>query len=346
MTSFTSKERGGQVGLLDLWNNFWSEPAGYCAPWIDEVTPWEGARWSEKENGEAHRRFYSSLYFHFGLTPPQRMVHRMKSRLTIEGGFEVHGNPPSPHGFTSNGWDNVFNRVARDHAPTGGGRWAFNISRLDEGVLKGMVVGAGGRRHRESEAHLKVLYVLGATVCSTSQLSGVPQVRLEFGPVWEAYGVPDQIRFRVASMLPLSERELKRACEVIAYNHSQAGDALAFAYEGDVRAGIMTITVRETAPIPPAPAPAPPTFPQRPEPRPRSQKRPQPPEAPTRPPEPAVSQTTSAPIPQDDGFPYEFYRGIGLIDDEDMVLVPTILGSVRVHMTNEEARKALLNYRP
>jgi hypothetical protein len=48
-------------------------------------------------------------------------------------------------------------------------------------------------------------------------------------------------------------------------------------------------------------------------------------------------------------LPYEFYRGLGLIDDEDMVLVTSIFGAdypMRMHMTNELAQEQLLKHKP
>jgi hypothetical protein len=67
---------------------------------------------------------------------------------------------------------------------------------------------------------------------------------------------------------------------------------------------------------------------------------------------PQYEPQQSAPAPQQeqgDSFPYEFYRGLGLIDDEDKVLVTSFFGPefpVRMDMRSEAAKEHLLSYKP
>ncbi|MDR6417469.1 hypothetical protein [Pseudarthrobacter sulfonivorans] len=296
-------------------------------------------------------RFYQTVYFHFGLTPPSHLAQKVRVPITVSDGwnggvirFEIHGRILSPIGFLSNGWDNPFNRIERE-TPAGKGRvWAYDITQLHQGVLRGDSVFPGDEAHRRSEEYLKTLYILGGGVMKS--LSSVPSIDLEFGHTWSRFGIPDKVSFQLSSMYPFNDDDLLRLVQLITHNQAGAGAPVKTSYSGNLAKGTMTITnedVTETqSDIPPQPENPRPSAPQAKDYDIRTKdglfefmenlKQ--------------AGNPAQQPGPTDDGFPYDFYRGLGLIDNEEMVALPSILGPIRVHMSSPDAKQFLLKYQP
>lgn len=295
-------------------------------------------------------RLYQTVYFHFGLTPPSHLAQRAKVPIILNEGwagavskFEIHGHILSPLGFLSNGWDNPFNRIARE-TPAGKGRvWAYDITRLHQSILVGDSVYPGDEAHLRSEEYLKTLFILGAGV--NKPLSSVPSIYLEFGRTWSRFGIPDKVSFSLNSMYPFNDDDLLRLVQLITHNQAGAGAPVKKSYSGNPATGDMTITTVDASEQPNIPL------------------------QPENPPATAsqlkdynvrtmeglfefmedlknAGNPAQRPGPTDDGFPYDFYRGLGLIDNEEMVAVPSILGPIRVHMSSPEAKQFLLKYQP
>ncbi|MDP9998400.1 hypothetical protein J2W15_001899 [Pseudarthrobacter sulfonivorans] len=296
-------------------------------------------------------RLYQTVYFHFGLTPPRYLAQKARVPITISDGwnggvimFEIHGRILSPTGFLSNGWDNPFNRIARE-TPAGKGRvWAYDITQLHQGVLKGDSVFPGDEAHRRSEEYLKTLYILGGGV--RKSLSSVPSIDLEFGHTWSRFGIPDKVSFELSSMYPFTDDDLLRLVQLIIHNQVGAGAPVKSSYSGNPAKGTLTITTEDVT-VTQSDIPPQPENPRAPAPRADDDgirtmeglaafmedlKQ--------------AGNPAQKPGPSDDGFPYDFYRGLGLIDNEEMVALPSILGPIRVHMSSPDAKQFLLKYQP
>lgn len=288
---------------------------------------------------------YRALYYAFGLTSPHLLNPSVRVPLRVHSGwdshlnsFEIRGNTFEPHWFTGYK-SSIFHTIIRNWPPAKNGAWAFDISRLHEGVLSGQTRINRDETYLQSEEHLKVLRLIGSS--SPYDLVSVPKIGLLFGPLWKQFGIPDRIDFQLNTVRPLGDRDLLRIVDLISNTYNRNGAPVSFSYSGNPATGTMTMTPMEDVQQPYVP----PTPPQ-------SQEQHQ---AKT---EQGPDRRTSdflnglndfvenhAPKPAD-GFPYEFYRGLGLIDNEDMVLVPTIMGDMRVHMTTDEAKLALLKHQP
>lgn len=287
----------------------------------------------------AFQELYRHTYFDFGLTPPRNVrenqvvpmaVSTWGTKLTH---FEIRGNILSPHTFLSNSWQSPFHTIAREINLIVKGRvWAFDTSRLHEGILSGSAVHPGDVAHVQSEEYLKVLRAVG--LAPIGHLRSVPYVELSFGEIWQQYGIPDRIFIAIPAAAPLSENQLQKVIQLIlhSYNRSDAPPVTAD-YSKNVIDGTVTLTMRETITQPPAP-PQPTTSPRQ-----------------AAPPTPPRQQTQPPAPPQDpaDGFPYDFYRGLGLIDTDNKVWVPSSVGDwlrIPYDMWEPQAKAWLLSYKP
>lgn len=273
-----------------------------------------GQRYST--NNLTLRHLYEKIYFDFGLTPPRNLkdgqtvpvsVWNFGSKVTS---FEIQGNILSPANFLDRGWNSPFQRINREIPIPTGRVWAFDTTRLHESILTGSISYPSNEDYARSEEYLKILRTVG--IAPVGVLHSVPEVKLDFGNIWSQYRIPDRIFISLNSAYPLAEVQLRRLNELIlhTYNRSDAPPVTAD-YSMDVTAGSITLTMRETNA------------------QPRQQ---------TQPPEPKAEPA--------DGFPYDFYRGLGLIDKDDMVSVPSILGLITVPMTNVLAKEHMMNYKP
>lgn len=268
---------------------------------------------------------YKRLYFDFGLIPSSQLKEGTNVPLVVNTGFdnkpyafEVHGNILYPHKFMTRGFGNIFHTISREIPVSRNRVWAFDITRLDEGILTGEVAFDSDAAYLQSEEYLKILRLIGAG--THKPLAKVPAISLEFGRTWERFAVPDRIAFVLDSMYPFVDNDLLSLVSLITHNYRNHNAPVSYSYSGNPATGTMTITTEEIV---------------------------QPPVAPQYEP-----QQQSAPAPQQeqsDNFPYEFYRGLGLIDEEDKVLVTSFFGPefpVRMDMRSEAAKEHLLSYKP
>lgn len=281
-------------------------------------------------NDEPFRDFYKLIHFDFGLPPLHTVKHNsfvpMKVNTTFSDkiyAFEIHGNIHHPLTFMSMGSGSPFHTINRQMPLSRNMVWAYDITRLHEGILSGESAYQSDQAYLQSEEYLKVLRAVGNVIMPT--FTRVPAIELEFGPIWSQYGIPDGIFIGIDTMSPLHDRHLEQVINVILHGYRQGyGSSVTADYSMNSQDGIVSITMRDSRQqTPPQPDRAPQT-----EQWPQAEQSPQP--------EPA------------DNFPYEFYRGLGLIDDEDMVLVP-VFGPdypMRASMTSDIAREHLMKYQP
>lgn len=303
------------MGFLgDLLGEFLGDASTASSANVPRRDSFNGQRYTT--GAVALRNLYEKTYFDFGLTPPRNLkdgqtvpmsVWSFGSKVTS---FEIHGNILSPANFLDRGWSSPFHRIDREIPIPAGRVWAFDTTRLHESILTGSISYPSNEDYARSEEYLKILRTVG--IAPVGVLHTVPEVQLDFGDIWSQYRIPDRIFISLNSSYPLSEGQLRRVNELIlhTYNRSDAPPVTAD-YSMDVTAGSITLTMRETNA------------------QPRQQAQPTAPKS-----EPA------------DGFPYDFYRGLGLIDEDDMVNVPSILGDITVPMTNFLAKEHLMNYKP
>lgn len=258
---------------------------------------------------------YKTTYFDFGLNPLRNLKENQFVPMTVVTagnkilGFEIHGNIHSPINFLSSGWGSFFHTIAREMPLTKGRVWAYDIRRLDESILIGSAVFPGDEAYRRSEEYLKILRIIGSPIIPP--LSRVPAISLSFGHLWQQFGVPDRISVSLASVHPFSDAHMKSVINLIVHNYRQSAPPSVVAdYTWNPLDGTLELVMRDEPAV-----------------------------APTATPEP---QTTKP----EDNFPYDFYRGLGLIDGEDMVEVPSMLGSIRVPMVDPWAKEHLLAYNP
>jgi hypothetical protein len=152
-----------------------------------------------------------------------------------------------------------------------------------------------------------VLHLIGGGIGKA--LERVPAVGLQFRETWTKFGIPDCINIHLQSMYPFTNDDFLYLINLIVHNYRNNNSApVKYSYEADPATGYLTIRVEEViAEVP------------------------------------AFDETIPEP---GDAFPYDFYRGLGLIDEEGMVTIPSILGPVRIPMTREGAKEYLLSYKP
>lgn len=273
------------------------------------------------------RNLYEKIYFDFGLTPPRNLKDGQTVPVSVWNfgnkvtSFEIHGNILSPASFLERGWGSPFHRIDREIPIPSGRVWAFDTTRLHEGILTGSISYPSNEDYARSEEYLKILRTVG--IAPVGVLHTVPEVQLDFGYIWSQYGIPDRIFISLNSAYPLSEGQLRRVNELIlhTYNRSDAPPVTAD-YTMNITDGTVTLTVRET------------NVPQKQSPEPEM-------------PQQQAAQHQSAPASDpDDGFPYDFYRGLGLINADNTVTVPSMLGPVNADMRDPLVKRFLLEYKP
>lgn len=294
---------------------------GFLSDVLDGILDGNGASFGQRitNDNPALMELYGHIYFDFGLVRPRHIKAGSLVPVTVRTdywskniyGFEIHGGViPYPSNFTADAYGNTFRTISREIPLTRGRVWAYDVRRLDEGILIGSAVLPGEEAHRRSEEYLQILRITGHAL--TPVFSKVPKVTLEFGSIWERFGIPDRISVGMKSMSPLHERHLKEVINLILHNYNRSDAPPVTAnFSMNTIEGEITLVMSETSTQPPKP---------------------------TRTPE-------AKPEPVDN-FPYDFYRGIGMIDNEDMVAMPSILGPVRVPMTDPLTKEYLLSYKP
>lgn len=266
-----------------------------------------------RKDNPALTNLYRTVYFDFGLPPLRNLKEGSQVPITVQSGFgdqifgfEIHGNIHSPSDFLTSGWGSVFHTISRDFPLAKGGVWAYDIRRLNESILIGKSVYPSDEAYAKSEEYLKILRLIGSA--SIPPLSRVPAIELTFGRFWVQYGIPDNISVSMDSVYPLSDNHMKSAINLILHNYNRSDAPPVVAdYTWNPLDGTLELVMRDK-PAPTAP-------------------------------EPEVKHP-------EDGFPYDFYRGLGLIDDEDMVTIPSMLGPVRSSMRNPLTKEYLLSYEP
>lgn len=295
---------------------------GFLSDVFNDILDGGSEKFGQKIRGDnpALMELYRAIYFDFGLMAPRNIQAGSVVPVEVSTGyggkslygFEIRGNIHSPLDFLSSGWGSIFHTISRDFPLAKGGVWAYDIRRLDESILIGKSTFPSDEAYKQSEESLKILRLIGRA--STPPLSRVPAVELEFGRFWTEFGVPDRVSISLDSVYPFSDDHMKSVINLIFHNFNRSPDTpLSTDYSWNPLDGTIEMVMKE---------------------------RPKPAAAATTTPEPQTNQ------PEDDNFPYDFYRGLGLIDDDDLVTVPSMLGPIRTSMRNPLTKEYLLAYKP
>lgn len=293
-----------------------------------------------RSDNHALRDLYELTYFDFGLNPPRNLKENtlvpMKVSTSFGGKiieFEIHGSIHYPGKFMGRSYGNPFNTLNRELPNQKNRVWAYDISRLHEGILSGKSVFPNDEAYEQSEESIRILQAVDDVITPTHLQ--VPVIELEFGNIWNQFRIPDRIFVAMRTAGPLSDYHLQGVINTIlhTYNRSDAPPVTAD-YSMNPIDGTVTVVMRENS--------QPPQQAQQMDDTQKSADFINNLNAFVENPDKFAGKT-------DNGFPYDFYRGLGLIDDEDMVLVPSLFGAdypVRTHMTDEAAKEHLLTYKP
>lgn len=310
---------------------------GFLGDLINDILDGDGsAPFGQRIRSDNHalRDLYELTYFDFGLMPTYKLKENQLVPMTVGTTwgnkifqFEIRGNIGYPAKFLATGWGSPFNKINRELPLTKNQVWAYDISRLSEGILVGSAASPDDEAYAQSEEYLKILRIIGGVI--TPILANVPNIQMTFDTIWNQFRIPDSISIAMRTESPLREGHLQDITTRILHAYNRRDTAPVSAdYTMNTLDGILNITMRDS----------------------RVQR------SNLDTPQGAAdfldnlnnfveSHTQSAPVAEDE-FPYEFYRGLGLIDDEGMVLVPSLLGPMRVPMTTDEAKEHLMNYKP
>lgn len=290
---------------------------------------------------EVGNKFYRTIYHAFGLPASYRMPTAGTREIKMGWDFKtlrnftITGKNIVPHLFIRRGPTNLFESIEKELPPHPRYEWAFDTSLLSQGQLKGKIVVSGTKEKTISDAYRTVLYAIGDSI--TKRYLNVPAVRIHFGSLWDTHSIPEVISVDFQPTTPMEEYHMAALREQLAYvfnllHHEDIhGEAVCNIktnqFEMRFKPVPQSEKVEETDPVVNAsfnPVDSEPVV------------HPHVPAPPTHAPASAAHS----------GFPFDFYRGLGLIDGEGYVEVPTILGPMKVHCSHPEAIEHLMGYQP
>lgn len=276
---------------------------------------------SNGDHDASKNLFYDTVHFPFGL--PSRSVRagqkfrnpiRTKIRSNKIQSFEVEGNQLAVSMFLVKGWSNVFSRIRREIPLRAGHGFVFNISGLHEGKLSGYQAVENSPELELSNERIEILDLVGVTM--PIHHLAPPLVYVEMGETWANYGIPDRVFAQFFTMSPVQDYAVKSFTRAVYHRYQILAkeQELDISCTFDKSSSVFNLSA--------------------------SRKR-QEPVNPHIPAQPTAPPKMSTPA-REDSFPYEYFQGIGLIDDEGMVLIDTILGPMRIPADSESGRLHLL----
>lgn len=205
-----------------------------------------GKRWSKGDTNLV--KLYEKVYVDFNLTPPNHVKENARVPVVVESGFdgkpfsfEVRGRHLSPQNLMAHGYGNVFHTISREMPVPKNRVWAYDITRLREGILTGVAVFDKDVAFSRSEEYLKILRIIGdsAMKCFTK----VPAIHLDFGYTWEHFGVPDRVSVSLDSKHPFEDDEFLKLINTIIRSYRSYHSHADYSYSADPATGTLEITV-------------------------------------------------------------------------------------------------------
>lgn len=305
---------------------------------------------------EVAKRFYDKTHSCFNL--PSRWDIKDQnfwpylsvtwSNKTIQT-FTLQSDRIEPAYFTETGTYNLLTTLDREMPTHSHQRYCYDVSRLHEGILTAQQMPENSKEIQASDQNRAILEIIGAL--HFPKKTKVPFVQVKLGEKWDTYRIPDFIQVQIFGILPYSENQFNELAHAIAHKYNMldnphveielhknisSGKILMeaktkdnFPYEEYRNAGIINaennISVQMldgTIEYIPANSDLGRQH--------------------------LLTYTEKQNNTQatEDNFPYDYYKSIGLIDEEGKVLVSSILGPMRIPADSEQGREYLLNYKP
>lgn len=225
--------------------------------------------------------------------------------------FSITGQRLIPQFFLQSDSMNIFNKIDRDIPVPQGKRYVYDISEIQDGKLSAYLAYEGSKELQESDERRWMMHRIGVNFYQ--EWKAVPLSYVELGDIYAQSGIPDRIYLQFPSFHEARKESRDAMIRDIAIQYAVPQNPVVnMTIQQDAASSSMNFVSSfvEQGHFDNVPTSA---------------------LAPT--PEPA-------PQPQ---FPFEYYHSIGLIDDEGMVTMDTILGPMRFPANSEEGIKILLS---
>jgi hypothetical protein len=225
--------------------------------------------------------------------------------------FSITGPRLIPQFFLQSDSLNVFNKIDRDIVVPQGKRYVYDISEIQDGRLSAYLAYEGSKELQESDERRWLMHRIGVNFYQ--EWKTVPLSYVELGDIYAQSGIPDRIYLQFPSFHEARKESRDAMIRDIAIQY------------GVTLQPHVNVTIQQDAPsssmnlvsafIDTG----------------NSYHEP-------------IPETVQEPVtPEQPQFPFEYYHSIGLIDDEGMVTMDTILGPMRFPANSEEGIKILLS---
>lgn len=224
--------------------------------------------------------------------------------------FTITGQRLIPQFFLQSDSYNIFNKIDRDIAVPRGKRYVYDISEIQDGKLSAYLAYEGSKELQESDERRWLMHRIGVNFYQ--EWKNVPLSYVELGDIYSQSGIPDRIYLQFPSFHEARKESRDAIIRDIAIQY------------GITQQSLITVSIQQDAPSSSMNLVS--SF------------------ADSGQFNGAMSEPVQEPIaPAQPQFPFEYYRSIGLIDDEGMVIMDTILGPMRYPANSEEGMKILLS---
>lgn len=236
--------------------------------------------------------------------------------------FTISGPRLIPQFFLDSNSFNVFNKIDRDIAVPQGKRYVYDVSQIQDGRLSGYLAYEGSKELQESDERRWLMHRIGVNF--HQEWANIPLVYVELGDIYGQSGIPDRIYLQLPTFHEANKRYRDAMIRDIAIQYGVTQQSLVnVSIQEDASTSSMNFVSSFIEPG---------YFQNQQAAEQAAQQIPE---------QHPVAQEQETPVePQ---FPFEYYRSIGLIDDEGMVTMDTILGPMRFPANSEEGMKILLS---
>lgn len=281
------------------------------------------------------RYFYSILSYSLGLPNIMALEHgssqragaqRLPLKTTWVGNninsFSITGNKLIPQFLMKDDTSNVYFQIDRDISVPRNHRYAFDFSQIQEGTLSGKLVPEGHPKLMLSDECRKLLNIIYHS--GAQQWTAIPLPYAEHGAIYAGTGIPDRIYLQLPTAREATPAYRNNIMQNIS-NVYRIGDYdhIAVQVQQDRATSSMNFQAYFKQPeLDPQPVFHDEVSPHS---------------------ENIAPQTQEIPS-VDPQFPFDYYRSIGLIDDDGMVTVQTFIGPLRVPANSESGMEYLLKF--
>lgn len=239
--------------------------------------------------------------------------------------FRITGKAIIPQFIMNDDNQNIFNKIDRNIAVPNGKRYAFDFSGIQEGKISADLVHENSAKLKLSDECRKLLNIIYQS--GYPEWNAIPLVYAEHGAIYVGTGIPDRIYLQLPTKHEASAEYRNTIIQNIAYSYSMTNyDHIAVEIQQDRASSSMNFQAYVKQPEPHGEHQA--VYPENFNVNNTNYEQ---------------SQTQEAPS-ADPQFPFDYYRSIGLIDDDGMVTVQTFIGPLRVPANSESGMEYLLKF--